>query len=328
VRRFIFLLSLFSCWLGPAVATSAATLTVYTSDPASLANDLAKGFQQETGTQVRVYAATTGQALARVQAEEGRPQADVVILADWTAGLELQNQGLVFAYRPAAILRQLVPGFAPPGDFLPIGCDTVSIAVNSSVVSGRDMPHDWFDLTRAQWNGKVSMPDPSLSGTSSDFVLAFINQYGARGWDYFKALKANGTIWPGPNAAALSPVSAGARWALLAGVGHTALEAKANNNTIDLVFPSSGTILIPRPIVIMKSTPDKALAQRFVDYALSATGQRMVAKSLLIPALSSVPASPMWPDLRHIRFIHEDWNALVKTRENVLKRFATDIMGQ
>jgi iron(III) transport system substrate-binding protein len=306
----------------------AAQLTVYTADPASLANDLAKGFTAATGTDVRVYAATTGQEMARLQAEEGRPQADVVILAAWSAGLDLQDQGAVYAYRPAAALRTLRPGFAPPGDFLPIAADTVSIVVNTAVLPKSATPRDWFDLTQPAWNGKVSMPDPLLSGTSSDFVLAFVAQYGDHGWAFFRALKAAGAIWPGPNAAALAPVSSGARWALLAGVGHTALDAKAQGNALDLIFPSSGTVLIPRPIVILKSSPDKALAQKFVDYALSPAGQQLVAKANLLPASASVPPAAGWPDLKSIRFVSPDWSALAKSREAVLKQFAADILGR
>jgi iron(III) transport system substrate-binding protein len=324
-------------WLLPLIAAlafalgasaEAAQLTVYTADPASLANDLAKGFSAATGTDVRVYAATTGQEMARLQAEEGRPQADIVILAAWSAGLALEAQGQVFGYRPAAALKELRPGFAPVGDFLPIGGDTVSIVVNSSAMPKDATPRDWFDLQQPAWSGKISMPDPLLSGTSSDFVLAFIAQYGDRGWAFFRALKAAGAVWPGPNAAALAPVSSGARWALLAGVGHTALDAKAQGNTLDLIFPSSGTVLIPRPIVILNSSPDKALAQRFVDYALSPAGQQLVAKANLLPASASVPALPGWPNLKTIRFVSPDWSALAKTREAVLKQFATDILGR
>lgn len=327
----------FRSWIPPllmaalfifAAPAEAAQLTVYTADPAALTNKLAKAFEAATGTQVRVYAATTGQEMARLQAEEGRPQADVIILAAWSAGLALQAGGQVYPYRPAATLRGMRPGFAPPGDFLPIGADTVSIVVNTSALPKSATPLDWFDLTAPAWNGKVSMPDPLLSGTSSDFVLAFLAQYGDRGWSYFRTLRANGTIWPGPNAAALAPVTSGARWALLAGVGHTSLDAKAQGNSLDLIFPKSGTLLIPRPIIILKSSPDKALAQRFVDFALSDAGQRLVAEANLLPALASVPPGPAWPDPARIKFIAPDWSALAKARESVLKRFATEILGR
>lgn len=326
-RRFLLpLAAAFVVALG--ARAGAAQLTVYTSDPASLANDLAKGFTAATGTDVRVYAATTGAEMARLQAEEGRPQADIVILAAWSAGLDLQAQGAVFPYRPAALLRGIRPGFAPPGNFLPLGADTVSIVVNPSAMPASARPRDWFDLAQPAWNAKVSMPDPLLSGTSSDFVLAFIAQYGERGWAFFRALKGAGAIWPGPNAAALAPVSSGARWALLAGVGHTALDAKAQGNSLDLIFPSSGTVLIPRPIVILNSSPDKALAQKFVDYALSPAGQQLVAKADLLPAGASTAPAPAWPDLKTIRFVSPNWSALAGMREAVLKQFATDILGR
>jgi iron(III) transport system substrate-binding protein len=305
---------------------AAQTLVVYSSGPGSMARALAHAFERKTGTKVDLYAASTGKVMARLAAEKAHPRADVVIVANWTAGLSIANE--VYPFHPADIVKRLRPELNTKGPFLPIGGDTVSIVVNTKKVSDPRSLNDWFALEGTKWQKQVTMPSPLLSGTASDFVLAFTARYGDRAWNYFKALKKEGTIWPGPNAAALRPVELGARSVMLSAVGHTSLKAKHKGNALELVFPKSGTVLIPRPIMIMKSAPDKALAEKFVRFCLSEQGQQLVSKALLIPAVSSVKTSPIWPDLSSVKFIDADWQKLAAKRTQVLERFRHDIMGQ
>ncbi|WP_455383906.1 extracellular solute-binding protein [Acidihalobacter prosperus] len=307
---------------------AAQTLVVYSSGPASLARALAHGFEQRTGAKVDLYTASTGKVMARLAAEKSHPRADVVILANWTAGLALADQKEVYPFHPADIVKRLRPALDTKGPFLPVGGDTVSIVVNTRKVTDPQSLDDWFALKGTRWQHQVTMPSPLLSGTASDFVLAFTARYGERAWNYFKALKAEGTIWPGPNAAALRPVELGARSAMLSAVGHTSLKAKHKGNALALVFPKSGTVLIPRPILIMRSAHDKALAERFVRYSLSAQGQKLVSSALLIPAVSSVQPAAIWPDLSSVKFISADWQKLASHRTRVLERFRHDILGQ
>ncbi|WP_127902974.1 extracellular solute-binding protein [Solirhodobacter olei] len=309
-------------------AHAAQTLVLYSSGPGSLAKALAKGFEHSTGTKVELYTASTGKVVARLSAEKGNPKADVVILANWTAGLALADQQPVETFRPEDIVKTLRPSLDAAGPFLPIGGDTVSILVNTKKVSDPSSLTDWFALNGKAWDDRVTMPNPLLSGTASDFVLAFQAEYGQRAWDYFNALKAEGTIWPGPNAAALRPVELGARSAMLSAVGHTSLKAKAKGNALDLVFPKTGTVLIPRPIFILKSAHNMDAAKAFVRYSMSPAGQKLVSKALLIPAAASVEPAKIWPDLSSVKFIHADWTKLAGERAKVLAKFRKDVLGQ
>lgn len=46
-------------------------LTVYMPSPAKLADKLASEFQKDTGVEVKVFQGTTGEILARLEAEKG-----------------------------------------------------------------------------------------------------------------------------------------------------------------------------------------------------------------------------------------------------------------
>lgn len=67
--------------LSAMMLSSAHALTVYTAGPGSLAKSLASGFEQQTGVKVTVFQATTGKVMARLEAEQANPQADVLISA-------------------------------------------------------------------------------------------------------------------------------------------------------------------------------------------------------------------------------------------------------
>ena len=56
-------------------------VTVYMPSPAGLADKLAALFTEKTGVEVEQFQGTTGEILARLEAEQVDPVADVVILA-------------------------------------------------------------------------------------------------------------------------------------------------------------------------------------------------------------------------------------------------------
>ncbi len=309
-----------------AVAVRAQTVTVYASGPRGLDRHLVAAFEKTTGVHVSLWASSTGKVLARLQAEQNHPHADVVILADWSAGLALQSAHLIAPYRPKGIVARLRTPLNLPADFIPMGADTVALVVNTQHPPANRTPKDWFVLTHSAYRNQISMPSPMLSGTAADFVLGFLQQHGDGSWAYFKKLKRNGVIWPGPNAAALRPVLLGARGVLMAGVGHTALKAEQRGNSLALVFPRSGTLLIPRPIVILKSSRNKALAKQFVNYVLSQSGQKLVASALLIPAVKGVEPNPLWPNLDKVAFWRMDWAKASVDRAAVLQRFDREII--
>src|SRR5690606_15496437 len=64
-------------------------------------------------------------------------------------------------------------------------------------------------------------------------------------------------------------------------------------------FPESGTVIAPRPIMIMDWSKDQEDAKKFVDYVLSDEGQTIVAEQNLMPARADVAAErPLIADLK------------------------------
>lgn len=260
-----------------------ADITVYTAGPASLAKALAADFTAETGINVNLYQATTGKVMARLKAEESNPQADVVISASWDTATAFADQGLLMAYTsPNA---QNVPDFLKSDTAVAQGVAALGIAWNPN--SGTPKPTEWADLAKDDFKLMVTMPDPAASGSAYELVSGlYANGQG----ELFDKLAGNGALVAGANKAALTPVLQGAKAAVFGAVDYIALGSKATGESIDVIWPESGTVIAARPMMILKSTQNAEDAKKFIDFVLSDKGQEEVAKVYLMPARTDIKA--------------------------------------
>lgn len=294
--------------------SSAHALTVYTAGPGSLAKSLASGFEKKTGVKVDIFQATTGKVMARLEAEQANPQADILISASWDTAEDLHNRGWLLPYQSANAGN--VPEMLKSTDYIAQGVSALGIVWNTK--SGTPEPKEWKDLTAVAFKDKVTTPDPALSGASLDLLIGLQNGMGDNAWTLFDELKKNGMVVSGPNAQAVTPVMQGAKAAVFGAVDYVTYGNIEQGESLKVIFPASGTVIAPRPMMILKSTPHEADAKAFVDYVLSPEGQKMVADAWLMPARSDVQAKrPLFTELK----VLPTKNDGTSERGDVLKRF-------
>ncbi|SAI54583.1 extracellular substrate-binding protein [Bordetella ansorpii] len=304
-----------------AAAPAAHALTVYTAGPGTLIKELAEGFQKKTGTKVNVFQATTGKVMARLEAEAANPRADVLISASWDTALDLDRRGWLLAYESPNAAR--VPARFKSPTYVAQGISALGIVWNSK--SNTPEPRDWSDLTAPAYKQAVTMPDPALSGATLDLLLGLQAAQGENAWKLLQAMRENGMIVTGPNAQALTPVLQGAKAAVFGGVDYVSYGSIQKGESVKVIFPASGTVIAPRPMMILKSTrvPDEARA--FIDYTLSEEGQQAVARAWLMPARTDVAANrPLFTDLKLLETTGKEGGP---SREDVLARFSK-LFGQ
>jgi len=253
-------------------------VTVYMPSPAGLADDIAAGFQAKTGVEVEVFQGTTGEILARLEAEEANPVADVVILASWSDGLTMKAEDKIMSYTPANA-DKIVDGWIDADSTLfGYSASAVGVIYNTTVIP--ELSADWSELASEEYKDTLAIPDPEKSGACKDFVAGFVNQYG---WDALEGMAANGMIVPGANKAALEAVTTGEVGILVAGVDYNAYSSIAKGEPLAIYYPAGGTVVNPRPAMIMKTAPNVDNAKAFVDYLFSDEAQQMVAGAYLLP---------------------------------------------
>ncbi len=268
-----------------------ADVTVYTAGPASLIEQLAAGFTEETGIAVEVFQATTGNIMARIEAEAANPVVDVLISASWDTATDFAERGWLVPY--ASPNAATVPDFLKTDTAVAQGVAALAIAWNPA--SGTPRPTEWADLARPEYKDLVTLPDPAQSGSAFELVSAL-----SAGGDMslFESLAENGAIVAGANAEALNPVLQGAKAAVFGAVDYISLNGMAKGESIEVIFPAGGTVIAPRPVMILNWSQNQDEAKAFVDYVLSDAGQGIVAAQNLMPARSDVAANrPLIADL-------------------------------
>lgn len=287
-------------------AALSGKVTVYMPSPAGLADKLAADFTDKTGVQVDVFQGTTGEILARLEAEQANPVADVVILASWSDGLSMKADGSIMSYTPANADKAVEGWIDEDSMLFGYSASAVGIIYNTTVIP--EMSADWSELSDEQFKGLLAIPDPEKSGACKDFVAGFVNKYG---WDAFEGMAANGMIVPGANKAALEAVTTGEVGALVAGVDYNAYPSIAKGEPLAIYYPAGGTVVNPRPAMIMNTAPNADNAKAFVDYLYSDDAQKLVADAYLLPGRSDVKCEGR-TNLEDIPQIECDWDKMME----------------
>lgn len=296
--------------------SNAQSLTVYSAGPNDLIQQLAGQFEKNTGTKVQVFQGTTGQIMARLEAERSNPVADVVISASWDSALALKQAGDLLAYSPKGAKQ--VPDTLKDSHYIAQGIAALALVWNRN--SNTPKPQDWQDLTQQVYRRQLLMPDPAQSGAAFEWLGGMLTAKGeADTWKLLGDLRRNGMLVSGANARALNPVLQGAKAAAIGAVDYIAYAQQALGEAIEIIFPASGTVIAPRPMMILSYSKHPEQAKAFLDYLLSEEGQTRVAEQYLIPARADVPS--LRPGLQQIKLIEIDTRALDAQRGAILKQF-------
>ena len=294
-------------------------VVVYTAGPDGLAQNIAKEFKEETGIEMEIFQGTTGKILAKLEAEKSNPVADVVVLASWPAAVGLKNDGWTVAYEEAENADKLHEGWVDSDKHIfGYSGSAVGIVYNTNLVSNPG--EDWNDYLSSEYKDSLNIPDPSSSGSAMDLISGYISSNGEEGWNFFEGLKENGTVVAGANKEALEPVITGAKKAVIGGVDYMAYSSKAKGEPVDIVYPSSGTVVNPRTVSILKDAPNMENAKKAVDFFLSEKAQKLVDDAYIIPGRSDIKSETR-ANLEDIKLLNYDLNTMGENEKDKISKF-------
>ena len=282
-------------------------ITVYMPSPAGLADKLAAAFTEKTEVEVEQFQGTTGEILARLEAEKANPIADVVILASWSDGLSMKADGQLESYTPANADKINSGWIDSDNTLFGYSASAVGVIYNTSVVS--ELNADWSELADEKYKDMIAIPDPEKSGACKDFLAGFVT-----GTDNGEAIMQswadNGLTVPGANKAALEAVTTGEKGILIAGVDYNAYSSMAKGEPLKIYYPASGTVVNPRPAMIPKTAPNMDNAKAFIDFLFSDEAQKLVADAYLLPGRNDVICENR-TNLSDIPQITTDWEKMM-----------------
>ena len=237
-------------------------------------SDIFEQFSKDTGIKVNFLDMSSGEVLARMRAEKGRPLADIWFGGGVDAFIAAKDDGLLEAYISPEAAHIPAPFKDPEGYWTGISLVTVNLVVNKAVLKekGMPLPESWADLTGPDYKGEISMSNPSISGTAFFTLYGLLTAKGEKeGWKFFGKLDKNIPFYAKRGS---EPPQRAAMGESIVGIAPGLWdELEAQGYPITVVFPSDGIPWWPAPVAIFKDAANMESAKALVDWALSKKGQ-------------------------------------------------------
>ena len=316
--------------LASALATSGSAqpsgrLTVYTSQPSGQIAKVVEAFNKaHPKVQVSLYRSGTTEVMNRLQAEfaAGRPQADVVLVADAVATTQLKNDGRLLTYAKAPADKVPAELIDPDKTFFGTKLITTGIVYNTKLVA--TAPTSWNDLVAPAVASKTIMAHPLYSGAAVIHVGTFAQQKDF-GWPYFQRLAQGGAIAAKGNGAVIEAVARGEK-AYGVIIEYMAFNAQWKGSPVGFVFPREGVTAITQPVAILKTAKNVDAARAFVDWQLSEEAQHQSVSQGYFPIFDGVASPKGYPQVSALRILSGDLRDILAKDEENKKRF-TDLFG-
>jgi iron(III) transport system substrate-binding protein len=303
-------------------------LLVYTALETDQIKAYADGFNKvHPDIEIKWVRDSTGVITAKLLAEKGNPQADVVMGVAASSLALLDKQGMLEPYAPLnldAIMSQYRDKKKVPAWW---GMDVWGATVCFNTVEAQKKnipkPESWQDLTKPIYKGQVVMPNPASSGTGYFDVTAWLTLFGddkgkGGGWKYMDGLHENIAQYTHSGS---KPCNMAAAGEYVAGISfeYRGNTNKAKGAPIDLVFPKEGLGWDLEAFAIHKGTKKLDAAKKLADWASSKDAMMLYGKNFAITAQPGV-AAPLAnvPKDYEARLVKMDFNWAAENRERIL----------
>ena len=295
-------------------------VNVYMPSPSGLNENYISQFEEETGINVNLFEGTTGEILARLESEKDNPIADVVVLASWSDGLNFKENNELLSFNPKNS-DKLYDGWKDNDNTLfGTSASALGVIYNTNVVASLDA--DWSDFSKSEYKDLICIPDGAKSGSFKDFMAGYMYAFSSdrNNLDYstWKNIADNGLTIPGANKAALQAVTSGEKGILIGGVDYNAYSSIAKKEAIKIYYPKSGTLINPRPAMVLKSSKNQDNAKKFVEYLLSDNAQELVSNAYLLPGRNDITCTNR-TNVSDINQFDIDWEWMRKNSDTIIR---------
>ncbi len=288
-------------------------------------DEIFQAFEADTGIKVEYLDMSSGEVLARIRAEQGKPLGDIWFGGGVDSFIAAQIDGLLESYLSAG--AEFVPAQYkdPDGYWTGISLVTVSLIVNTDRCAelGMEVPQTWQDLLKPEFKGEILMPNPAISGTAYTILSGILQTMGEEeGWAYMDQLNAQIPYYAKrggepPQKAALGEVAVGL-------APDTGEELKADGYPIVSVFPRDGTPWWPAPVAILKGAENLEGAKVFVDWCLSEKGQQILRDNCArVPAREGIELPECLSEIKDAELQDIDFVAAGNARDGLVEQWQT-----
>jgi iron(III) transport system substrate-binding protein len=282
MKKSLFVLLLTLVLLAPVFAEGAQekqVLHIYTAFDTEEAKLYIEAFEKETGIDVEWVRMSSGEVLARVEAEAGNPQASVWHAGSNTSHINAASKGLLAPYKPH-IDFELPPVFhAEDWEWTGFYSGAIGFISNTEFLKekGVEAPSSWKDLLNPAFAKNVSMAYPYTSGTAYTTYATLIQMIGLEEtldwWEEFDKKSIHQYTKSGTGCipqVGLGEVAVGISFS------HDILAKGVNQGyPVVMTFPKEGTGYEVGGLSLIKGGPELELGKKFIDWCYSVEAQNL-----------------------------------------------------
>ena len=335
IARALALISLLGlATLGAMPAAAADTVNVYSIWPENWARPMFEEFEKATGIKVNFVRFSSGEALARVNAEKNNPRVDVLFggpVETFAAGI---GEGLFESYKPPSFAALPARFKHADGQWVAIADDPLVFMTNEKFLKENNLkaPASWNDLLAPPYKNMLQMADARTSGTAVTRIFSILEVNGRdenKAFDYMKKLRPNVQLYTKSGGGGTLPVGLGQ-----AGGGIffivDALDTKAKGYDVTISFPQEGIGTAAEAIALIKGAKNPELGKKLIDWATSPAMQGQFAKYKInfVPASPSVAVEPgLAAVLKGAKLFSIDAEYAGANRKRIVERWIAEVLN-
>jgi iron(III) transport system substrate-binding protein len=288
-------------------------------------------FEAKYGITVNYVRMSSGEALARVQAEKDNPQFDI-----WWGGpidsfVAAKGEGLLEPYDSPnyANLTDPVKMKDVDNQWVGVYVGTLGFATNTDWLAanpGVEAPTSWDDLLKPEFTGQVMVAHPSSSGTSYTALATVLQLRGEEaGWEYLEKYDAQISQYTKSGAAPAKFVGQGEAAVAIVFSHDIVNEIENNKLPLVLTFPEEGTGYEIGGMAILKGAKNIQAAKLWFDWALTPEAQALgpVYAAYQAPTVGGVELSH--PELLEVNLIDYDFIWAGEHKQEFVDRFTNEL---
>lgn len=311
-------------------SANAAELNAYTIMPEKYASQIFAQFTKDTGIKVNFLRFSTGEALARLTAEKGNPQVDVLLggPADmYAAGV---TEGILEAYRPADS-DAISSAYRDPNNYWTgIGLIPLCFLTNTKFLEKNKMqaPTKWADLLDPRYKNNLQMADARTSGTATERIYSLVKVMGEdEAFKFQKAMNANVQMYTKSGAGGAMPIATGQ---CASGIFYIvdALDIQQQGYPVTITYPEDGVSFGIEATGVVKGGKNNAEAKKFVDWVTSKKFAEFIVANKInyVPTRNDVKTSNPILDLTKIKTISVDVTWKGEKRKEFTQRWINEVI--
>ena len=298
--------------------------------PEKYASQIFAQFTKDTGIKVNFLRFSTGEALARLTAEKGNPQVDVLLggPADmYAAGV---TEGILEAYRPANS-DAISSAYRDPNNYWTgIGLIPLCFLTNTKFLEKNKMqaPTKWADLLDPRYKNNLQMADARTSGTATERIYSLVKVMGEdEAFKFQKAMNANVQMYTKSGAGGAMPIATGQ---CASGIFYIvdALDIQQQGYPVTITYPEDGVSFGIEATGVVKGGKNNAEAKKFVDWATSKKFAEFIVANKInyVPTRNDVKTSNPILDLTKIKTISVDVTWKGEKRKEFTQRWINEVI--